>query len=146
MHRINEVNDVQTYQNSISRCPIIWHELHELRELRNIIKDLQRERRKTKRELHELRNIIKDLRANRAFMNQVNEVGAVERGYNEADKVDAVNFVDWVLTRRDAVAYYEPHPYPITPFYKVGVPSRHTLSPARTIRKKVKYRNPPPIK
>jgi hypothetical protein len=76
-------------------------------------------------------------------MNQVNEVGAVERGYNEADKVDAVNFVDWVLTRRDAVAYYEPHPPRMTPFYKVGVPSRPTLSPAQTIRKKVKYRNPP---
>jgi hypothetical protein len=78
----------------LSLCPIIWHELHELHELLNIIKHLQRERRKTKRELHELLNIIKDLRANRAFMNQVNEVGAVERGYNEADKVDAVNFVD----------------------------------------------------
>ena len=79
-------------------------------------------------------------------MNQVNEVGAVERGYNEADKADAVNFVDWVLTRRDAVAYYEPHPPRINPSYKVGVPSCHTLSFAQTIRKKVKYRNPPPIK
>ena len=41
-----------------------------------------------------------------------------------------LDFVDWVLTRRDAVAYYEPHPPRINPFYKVGVPSRHTLSPA----------------
>ena len=48
-----------------SRCPKKWHELHELHELLNIIKDLQRERRKTKRELHELLNIIKDLRSNR---------------------------------------------------------------------------------
>jgi hypothetical protein len=79
----------------LSLCPIIWHELRELRELPFKIKDLQRERRKTKHELHELPFKIKHLRANRAFMNQVNEVGAVERGYNEADKVDAVNFVDW---------------------------------------------------
>ena len=63
-------------------------------------------------------------------MDLADEVGAVERGYNEADKVDAVNFVDWVLTRRDAVAYYEPHPPRMTPSYKVGVPSRPTLSPA----------------
>jgi hypothetical protein len=60
-----------------SLCPIIWHELRELRELLFIIKHLQRERRKTKRELHELLNIIKHLRANRAFMNQVNEVDEV---------------------------------------------------------------------
>ena len=59
-----------------------------------------------------------------------NEVGAVERGNNQVNAVDKVNFVDAVGTRRDEVAYYEPHPYPITPFYKVGVPSRHTLSPA----------------
>jgi len=61
----------------ISRCPIIWHELRELHELLNIIKDLQRERRKIKRELHELLNIINDLRANRASMNRVNEVDEV---------------------------------------------------------------------
>ncbi len=82
------------FSKLFSQCPIIWHELRELRELPFIIKHLQRERRKTKRELHELLNIIKDLRVNHAFMNQVNEVGAVERGYNEVDKVDAVNFVD----------------------------------------------------
>ncbi len=83
----------QTKSKLLSLYPIFWHELHELRELRNEIKDLQRERRKTKRELHELRNEIKDLRANRAFMNRVNEVGAVERGYNEADAVNLVDFV-----------------------------------------------------
>jgi len=49
----------------LSRCPIFWHELHELHELLNIIKDLQRERRKIKHELHELLNIINDLRSNR---------------------------------------------------------------------------------
>jgi hypothetical protein len=82
------------FSNSISRCPIIWHELHELRELRFKIKDLQRERRKTKRELHELLNIIKDLRANRAFIllggrgsNVVDEVGAVGLGKNKVGAV-----------------------------------------------------------
>ena len=65
---------------------------------------------------------------------------------SEADKVDAVDFVDWVLTRRDAVAYYEPHPPRTNPTYKVGVPCSHTLSFTRTIRKKVKYRNTPGTK
>jgi hypothetical protein len=74
-----------------SLCPIIWHELRELHELPFIIKDLQCERRKIKRELHELLFIIKDLRANRAYMNRVNEVGAIERrgrGRNCADAVE----------------------------------------------------------
>ena len=78
----------------LSRCPQKRHELHELRELPFKIKDLQRERRKTKRELHELLNIIKDLRANRAFIllggrgsNVVNEVGAVGLGKNKVGAV-----------------------------------------------------------
>ena len=53
------------FSKLFSLYPIIWHELHELHELLNIIKDLQRERGKTKRELHELLNIINDLRSNR---------------------------------------------------------------------------------
>ena len=49
-------------------------------------------------------------------MNQVNEVGAVERGYNEADNVDAVDFVDWVLTWRTRYPYYAT---PRTPYHPV---------------------------
>ena len=60
--------------------------------------------------------------------------------------MDAVDFVDWVLTRRDAVAYYEPHPPRTNPTYKVGVPSFPTLSPTQMVRKKVKYRNTPHTK
>ena len=73
----------------ISRCPIIWHELHELHELPLLIKHLRRERGQTKHERHEP-FIIKDLRANRASMNQVNEVGAVERGYNVVNEAHEV--------------------------------------------------------
>ena len=110
----------------LSRRPQKRHELHELRELPFKIKDLQRERRKIKHELRELPFKIKDLRANRAFIlpggrgsNVVDEVGAVERGYNQVNEADAVE-------KRRATGRHSRRPTHLAPtkFFS-GVPQFH---------------------